>query len=95
MKKRRTRRTRSALPGMLTTLGIASAQTIALRTAMMAAGTCTPAEYRRMVREKATAALQTSMKAASWPPASPTSLLAPWHSKATANARRLSRRRKS
>jgi hypothetical protein len=47
-----------------------------------------------MVREKAAAALQTSLKAASWPPASATALLAPWHSTATANAKRLRRRRR-
>jgi hypothetical protein len=79
---------------MLTSLGIASAQTVALRTAMMAAGTCTPAEYRRMTQEKAAAALKTACRAASWPPASATVLLAPWHSKATANAKRLRRRRR-
>jgi hypothetical protein len=90
----RRRRTTYSLPGMLTALGIASAQTIALRAAMMAAGTCTAAEYRRMVREKATAALQTSLKAASWPPASATALLTPWHNKAAANAKRLRRRRR-
>jgi hypothetical protein len=89
----RKRRTKHALPGMLTSLGIASAQTIALRTAMIAAGTCSPAEYRRMVREKAAAALQSSIRAASWPPVSATALLAPWHSKATANAKRLRWRR--
>ena len=90
----RKRRTKQTLPAMLTSLGIASAQTIALRTAMMAAGTCTPAEYRRMVREKAAAALQTAHRAAFWPPASAAALLAPWHSKATANAKRLRRRRR-
>ncbi len=79
---------------MLASLGTASFQTIAMRSAMMASGTCSPAEYQRMVREKTTAALQTSMRLATWPPASATALLAPWHSKATANAKRLSRRRR-
>ncbi|HEX2940231.1 MAG TPA: hypothetical protein VHO91_04230 [Rhodopila sp.] len=91
MRKRRTPR---SLPGMLASLGTASFQTIAMRSAMMARGTCSPAEYRRMVQEKATAALQTSMKLTAWPPASATALLAPWHGKAKANAKRLSRRRR-
>jgi hypothetical protein len=91
MRKQRKSKT---LPGLLTGLGAASLQTIALRSAMMASGTCSAAEYQRMVREKMMAAMQTSLRMCAWPPASPAALLVPWHSKAKANARRLSRRRR-
>lgn len=90
----RKRRKAKALPALLTSLGAASLQTIALRSAMMASGTCSAAEYRRMVREKMTAAAQSSLRMCAWPLASPAALLAPWHGKATANAGRLSRRRR-
>ena len=88
--KRTSRRRPRTLPLMMAELAIASWETIALRTAMIARGICTPAEYQRMVMEK-TAALQQSamaaltgrgMKAAA----------APWHKRATANARRLRRK---
>ena len=43
------------LPVMMAELTFASWETIARRTWMMAQGTCSPAEYRRMVHEKAQA----------------------------------------
>ncbi len=89
MRKRRTTR---SLPGMLASLTVNSLQTIALRSAMMARGTCSPAEYRRIVYEKAAAARQSALRLAAWPPASAVALLAPWHAKAKANAARLRRR---
>lgn len=55
-------------------------------------GTCTPAEYRRMVREKAAAALETGRLLSSPKGASAVALLRPWHSRATRNAKRLRRR---
>jgi|ERR1019366_1939521 hypothetical protein len=50
-----------ALPMMMARLAAASLETIFHRTTMMAKGTCTPAEYRRMVAEKATAAQHSMM----------------------------------
>ena len=91
--KRRKRRKPVPLPVMLAELTLASWQTIGHRTRMMALGTCSPAEYRRMVREKAAAARATA-KALTFPfgTGEATALLAPWHSRATRNAKRLSRK---
>ena len=69
---------------------MASWETIARRSAMIARGTCTPAEYQRMVMEKA-AALQQSAIAAMTGHGKKASL-DPWHKRATANARRLRRK---
>ena len=63
MKKRK--RTKAVpLPLMMAELTLASWETIARRTLMMAQGTCSPAEYRRMVREKAHAAHRSGLPAA-------------------------------
>ncbi len=60
---------------------------------MMAQGTCSPAEYRRMVREKAQAALYSGLAlTASTGPVTAATLLSPWHKRATANAKRLRRK---
>lgn len=96
--KTRKRRKPVPLPLLAAELALASWETIARRTWMMAQGTCTPAEYRRMVREKAEAAWLSGLALTS--PGqrdAVAALLAPWHSRATANARRLRRgsRRKS
>ena len=81
-----------ALSMMMAELSLASFEVIARRTMMMAAGDCSAAEYRRMVQEKATAAMTTATRlAASGGQASAESLLAPWHSRARANAKRLRR----
>lgn len=53
-------------PVMLAELALASWQTIAYRMSMMALGTCTAAEYRRMTTEKIVAA-QRSVLAAMLP----------------------------
>ncbi len=92
MKTRRRRKSASVLNTM-TELGLASWETILRRTLMMSSGTCSPAEYRRMVREKAAAMMETVAvsRSGSRPP-SMAALLAPWHRKATANARRLRRK---
>jgi hypothetical protein len=76
-----------ALPMMMARLTAASLETIFHRTTMMAKGTCSPAEYQRMVAEKATAA-QRSM-AALMTGKSLTAALAPYSSRARANAKRL------
>jgi hypothetical protein len=58
--KARRRRKAVPLPLMMTNLTLASWETIARRTLLMAQNTCSAAEYRRMVHEKAQAALASS-----------------------------------
>jgi hypothetical protein len=72
---------------MMARLTAASWETIYHRTTMMAKGTCSPAEYQRMVAEKAIAA-QRSMVAL-MTGKSLTSALMPYSSRARANAKRL------
>ncbi len=56
----------------------------------MAQNKCSPAEYRRMVKEKAEAAAISGLTLITrGGTASVNSLLAPWHKKARANAKRL------
>jgi hypothetical protein len=88
------KRKAAALPLMaLTNLTLASWETIAHRTMLMAGNKCSPAEYQRMVSEKAQAAMLSGFKLfSSGGRASMTSLLAPWLSRATANAKRLRRK---
>lgn len=88
--KRTTRRRVPALPLMLSELAIASAETIVHRTAMIAAGRCSPHEYHRMVAEKVSATQQTAI-AAMVPGVAVAALLAPWHKAARSNSRRLRR----
>jgi hypothetical protein len=78
-----------ALPVTMARLTMASWETIMRRTAMMAAGTCSAAEYQRMAAEKAVAA-QLSL-AAIMAGRGQTAALAPFVSRARANARRLRR----
>lgn len=74
---------------LMAELAWVSWETIARRAAMMAQRKCSPAEYRRMVQEKANAAFETA-KVLSGPKAtSAAALLKPWHRRATANAKRL------
>ena len=89
MSKRR-RRKPVPLPLMAAELAFSSWETIARRTWMMAQGNCSPAEYQRMVLEKMEAACHSGLVLA-FPGKgdAATALLAPWHSRATANARRL------
>jgi hypothetical protein len=89
MKRSARRRTRS-LPMMMTELAMASWETIARRSTMIARGALSPAEYQRMVLEKA-AALQESALAM-MTGRGKKAALAPWHKRATANARRLRRK---
>ena len=90
MKKRK--RTKAIpLPLMMAELALASWETIARRTLMMAQGTCSPAEYRRMVREKAHAAHRSGSRVARGA-RDVSAVLAPWHKAATANAKRLRRK---
>ncbi len=78
-------------PAMMAKLTMASWETIARRTALMVQGQCSAAEYQRMVTEKATAARlsATSLMLGR----GGKSVLAPFATRASANAKRLRRRR--
>ena len=76
-----------ALPMMMAELTVSSWETIFHRTAMMAMGTCSAAEYTRMATEKV-AATQSAM-AAMARGGSHAEVLAPFVSRSRANARRL------
>jgi hypothetical protein len=91
----RKRRTTASLPSLMTNLTLRSWETICHRSLLMAQNTCSPAEYQRMVAEKAGAAMESGMRfMLSGGRASMASLLAPWNARATANSKRL-RKKKS
>lgn len=92
MKKRKRRRATPPLPLMMAELTWASLETMARRTWMMADGSCSMAEYQRMVLEKARAA-QRSAFALMVPGVTLAAAMAPWHGPAVANARRLRRKK--
>jgi Na+/glutamate symporter len=77
------------LPAMMTQLTLSSWETIFHRTMMMAQGTCSIAEYQRMVMEKA-AAMQASTLALMSGRGN-AAALAPYLVRSRANARRLRR----
>jgi hypothetical protein len=79
-----------ALPMMMARLTAASWETIFHRSTMMVQGTCSAAEYQRMGIEKAAAA-QRSMMALITGKA-PADAIAPYLSRARANAKRLRRK---
>ena len=85
-----TRHTSYALPMMMAQLTAASCETILRRTLMIAQGTCTPAEYRRMATEKI-AAVQTSMAALATGRGQ-AAALAPFVNRTRANVKRLRRK---
>jgi hypothetical protein len=72
---------------------MASGETIARRSWMLAQGRCSARERRRMVNEKTAAALA-SIALMNEASGDPTVLLKPWHRAATANAKRLRGRAK-
>ena len=74
---------------MVAELAWASWETVVLRTFMMAQSTCSPAEYHRMLDEKTAAALEIGGLLLSPSEMSAEAFLAPLHSRATANAKRL------
>ncbi|WP_264713378.1 hypothetical protein [Limobrevibacterium gyesilva] len=74
----------------MTQLTAASWETIVHRSALMARGKCTPAEYRRMVIEKAAAAQAASVALLTGRRES--AVLAPFLKRARANAKRLRRK---
>jgi hypothetical protein len=83
-----TKRTRN-LPAMMTELAMSSWETIFHRSLMMAQGTCSPAEYQRMVMEKA-AAMQASTLALMTGRGN-AAAFTPYLVRSRANARRLRR----
>lgn len=84
------RPTPASLPVMMMELAFASWETIGHRALMMAQGTCSVAEYSRMMREKMAASEQSSAALVrSGPMPDWAALMAPWHRRATSNARRL------
>ena len=83
----------ASLPFVMAELMLASWETIARRSLMMASGSCSAAEYRRMIDEKALAAYRSGlMLARSRRYGVLAAMLVPWHKAASANARRLRRR---
>jgi hypothetical protein len=87
-----TRKRRRGLPlaVMMSDLMLASWETMTRRSLLIMQNDCSPAEYRRMVTEKAEAAATSTVRLLSGGGrATMTSLLVPWHSRATANVRRL------
>ena len=92
--KKRIRRSAVHLPLMMAELAFNSCDTILRRTQLILNGTCSPAEYRRMVREKVEAASISvgALVRAGRP--DPAALVAPWHRRAKANARRLRKTRR-
>jgi hypothetical protein len=86
----RKRRKTVSPPVMMTDLIMASWETIARRTLLVMQNKCSPAEYQRMVREKALAAATSGRRMiSSAGMASMASTLAPWYYRAVANAKRL------
>ncbi len=89
MKKRR-RRAVLPLPLLLAELTVASWETVLRRTAMMAAGNCSVAEYQRMVLEKTEAAQRSALAMMTLSgQRGLRAAVTPWHSRARANAKRL------
>ena len=93
MPRRKRQRAPALPPLMFAELALASWETIARRTLMMAQGTCTPAEYARMVIEKAAAGQSTALALSRKRTRhNLRSVLGPWHRGATANVKRLRKR---
>jgi hypothetical protein len=76
------------LPFMVAELALASWETVFRRSMMIAQGSCSVTEYQRMILEK-TRAAHLSVRALANESGDMTAALAPWHSRAVANAKRL------
>ena len=87
-RKRRAR----PLPVLLAEMTLASWETIARRSLMMAQGTCSAAEYRRMVFEKLLAMQRGGLALMLPSKRRAAAAIAPWHRAARANAKRLRKR---
>jgi hypothetical protein len=85
-----TKRSRRNLGSMMTQLTLSSWETIYRRSLMMAQGTCSAAEYQRMVMEKAAAMQQSTM--ALMMGRGHEAVVAPYLVRSRANARRLRRK---
>ena len=77
----------TTLPNLYSELALASWETIVHRTMMMVTGTCSVDEYQRMVTEKSEALQHSAF--ALMTGGSERAVLAPFHAKARANAKRL------
>ncbi len=75
------------LPQMLAELALSSWETVARRAVLMAWGQCSAAEYSSMVSEKLGAVQASTLTMLFGGTAA--AVLAPWHTGATANAKRL------
>ncbi|HEY2132369.1 MAG TPA: hypothetical protein VGH36_05250 [Acetobacteraceae bacterium] len=84
------KRTSRNLPAMMTELSLASWETIYRRSLLMAQGTCSAAEYQRMVIEKAVAAQASAF--ALMTGRGHAAAVAPYLVRSRANARRLRRK---
>jgi hypothetical protein len=97
-KRRRSAKPRTAgalraLPLMFGQMAAASVETIGRRTRLMAGGTCSPAEYRRMLQEKIEAVQESAAALASARDGRGLrAAIDPFHRRVTANARRLRRK---
>jgi hypothetical protein len=88
--KIRKRRRELSLAVMMSDLMLGSWETITRRSLLIMQNQCSPAEYRRMINEKAEAAARSTARLVSGNGrATTTSLLVPWRSRAVANAKRL------
>lgn len=79
------------LPFMVAEMALASWETVFRRSLMIAQGSCSVTEYQRMVLEK-TRAAHLSVRALAKESGDMAAALAPWHSRAVANAKRLRRK---
>lgn len=91
MRRKRGAASPALLPAVLLELGLASWEAALHRMWMMAEGTCTAAEYQRMWWEKVAAATESA--AAMSRSRHAESAFRPWQRRASANARRLRRKR--
>jgi hypothetical protein len=85
--KKRSRHSPVSFPLMMAELMLSSWETIAWRSLMIAQGSCSPAEYQRMVVEKMQAAQHSGLALSSQ--GDMIAALRPWHRRAKANAKRL------
>ena len=79
-----------AFPRAMTLLAVASSETIWRRTLLMTQGICTIAEYRRMAEEKALALQKSTVAFVTG--RGQAAVMAPFVTRARANARRLRRK---
>jgi hypothetical protein len=83
---------RPPLPILLAEMTLASWETIARRSLMIVAGTCSAAEYRRMVAEKAIARQRSGLALMRPSGGRLSAAVAPWRRAARANAKRFRKR---